>query len=158
MRTDHLTEAPVVNARMLIRRPVGEVFQAFVDPEITTRFWFTKSSGRLEPGAEVTWTWEMYCVSTLVTVHEVVENERIVVEWDSDAPTRIDWRFQPTEDGHTIVRITESGYHGTADEAVGRAIDSMGGFTMVLAAAKALLEHDIVLTVVADAHPAGGPE
>ena len=25
-----------------------EVFEAFVDPEITRRFWFTKSTGRLE--------------------------------------------------------------------------------------------------------------
>ena len=42
MRTD-----PVVTAAMLIRRPASEVFEAFVDPDITTKFWFTKSSGRL---------------------------------------------------------------------------------------------------------------
>ncbi|GAA2220699.1 hypothetical protein ACFY2R_22325 [Micromonospora olivasterospora] len=36
-----------------------------------------------------------------------------------------------------------------------RAIDSMGGFTMVLCACKALLEHGAVLTAVGDAHPAG---
>jgi len=33
--------------------------------------------------------------------------------------------------------------------------DSTGGFTMVLSALKALLEHDVVLTVVADKAPAG---
>ncbi|MBC7990984.1 MAG: polyketide cyclase, partial [Luteimonas sp.] len=27
---------------MLIRRPVAEVFEAFVDPAITSRFWFTR--------------------------------------------------------------------------------------------------------------------
>ena len=37
-------------AEMLIRRPAAEVFAAFVDPAVTTRIWFTKSSGRLEPG------------------------------------------------------------------------------------------------------------
>ena len=42
--------SPIVTAQMLVRRPVGEVFEAFVNPEITTRFWFTKSSGPLEPG------------------------------------------------------------------------------------------------------------
>ncbi len=30
-----LTQAPVAKAGMLIRRPVAEVFEAFVDPEIT---------------------------------------------------------------------------------------------------------------------------
>jgi catechol 2,3-dioxygenase-like lactoylglutathione lyase family enzyme len=33
---------------MLIRKPAAEVFEAFVDPDVTTHFWFTKGSGRLE--------------------------------------------------------------------------------------------------------------
>ena len=45
--------APVARAEMLIRKPVSLVFEAFVDPAITSRFWFTRGSGRLEPGAEV---------------------------------------------------------------------------------------------------------
>lgn len=40
-----LTQAPIAKAEMLIRKPVAEVFEAFVNPEITTKFWFTKSSG-----------------------------------------------------------------------------------------------------------------
>ena len=52
----------VVKAEMLIRRPVAEVFEAFVDPAVTTKFWFTKSSGRLEAGKRVRWDWEMYGV------------------------------------------------------------------------------------------------
>jgi uncharacterized protein YndB with AHSA1/START domain len=43
-----LTQAPVAKAEMLIRKPSAEVFEAFVNPEVTTKFWFTKSSGRLE--------------------------------------------------------------------------------------------------------------
>lgn len=51
---------PNVEASTLIRRPPAEVFAAFVDPAITTRFWFTKSSGALAPGATARWEWEMY--------------------------------------------------------------------------------------------------
>ena len=58
-----LRQAPVAKAQMLIRRPIGEVFEAFVDPAVTTRFWFTRSTGRLEEGKEVRWDWEMYDVS-----------------------------------------------------------------------------------------------
>ena len=52
----------VVEAQMLILRPISEVFEAFVNPEITTKFWFTRSSGRLELGKKVRWDWEMFGV------------------------------------------------------------------------------------------------
>ncbi len=146
---------PSAKAGMLIRRPVGEVLRAFVDPEITTKFWFTKSSGKLEPGAEVRWEWEMYGVSDTVSVKEVEENRRILVEWNSDSPKRIEWRFFSGEDDTTFVRITERGYEGNGDDIVAQALDSTEGFTIVLAALKALLEHDVILTAVADAHPEG---
>lgn len=150
-----IERVPSAEAGMLIRKPIGEVFRTFVDPEITTKFWFTKSSGKLEPGAEVRWEWEMHGVSTTVSVKEVEEDSRILVEWDPDSPTRVEWRFFAGEDGTTFVRITESGFQGTADEIVARALDSKGGFTIVLAALKALLEHGVALTLVADAHPEG---
>src|SRR5262245_3108575 len=47
--------APVSKTGMLIRRPVEDVFNAFIDPDITSKFWFTKSNGRLEPGRQVQW-------------------------------------------------------------------------------------------------------
>jgi uncharacterized protein YndB with AHSA1/START domain len=63
-----LKQPPVAKTGMLIRRPVADVFAAFIDPETTTKFWFTKSSGRLEPGKQVKWEWEMYGTSTQVIV------------------------------------------------------------------------------------------
>jgi uncharacterized protein YndB with AHSA1/START domain len=76
-----LTHVPVMKTGMLIRRPVAEVFEAFVNPDITTQFWFTTSSGRLEPGTQVEWAWEMYDVSAAVTVKAIEPNRRIVIEW-----------------------------------------------------------------------------
>ena len=70
-----LTQAPSAKAEMLIRKPVAEVFEAFVDPEITRRFWFTKSTGRLETGKHIVWTWEMYDMSIDVDVKEVNQIE-----------------------------------------------------------------------------------
>jgi hypothetical protein len=54
-----LTHPPVATTGMLIRRPVADVFEAFVDPRITTQFWFTKSNGRLEQGKQIQWDWEI---------------------------------------------------------------------------------------------------
>lgn len=48
---------------MVIRRPVAQVFDAFIDPAITSKFWFTKGSGRLDAGKRIRWDWEMFGVS-----------------------------------------------------------------------------------------------
>jgi uncharacterized protein YndB with AHSA1/START domain len=145
-----------VKIGMLIRRPPAEVFQALVDPAITTRFWFTKSSGKLVPGATIQWDWEMYGVSAKVSVKEVEENSRILFEWgDGDESTTVEFRFVPREDDTTYVDVTETGLAGNGDELDARAAGSTGGFTIALCALKALLEHDVVLSAVRDRFPKG---
>lgn len=151
-----LTRAPVVETGMLIRRPAAEVFEAFVDPDVTSRFWFTRGSGRLEAGRQVLWEWEMYGVSAPVDVKVVEPCSRIVIEWpDAGGPTTVEWRFTPVDDGSTFVSITNRGFAGSGDELVKQATDSTQGFTLVLAGLKALLEHGIQLNLVADRYPAG---
>jgi len=147
-----LTRIPEVTVQMRIRRPAREVFEAFVDPAVTTRFWFTRSSGRLEPGRQVRWEWEMYGVGTDVRVKEIEPERRILVEWD-DPPAPVEWRFDARPDDTTVVTITAGGFRGTGDETVAQAIDSVGGFSLVLAGAKAWLEHGIELGLVGDRHP-----
>src|SRR6185436_15613980 len=128
MKDFQLTELPIAKAEMLIRRPVAEVFEAFIDPEITTRFWFTKSTGRLEAGKHIVWTWEMYDHSTDVYVKEVVVNERILIEWGNyGSVTAVEWVFKPYEDDKTYVTITNSGFEGDGDKMVKDALDSKGG-------------------------------
>jgi uncharacterized protein YndB with AHSA1/START domain len=153
--TRQLTHIPNVNVGMLIRRPPDEVFQAFVDPAITTKFWFTNSSGKMMPGANLQWDWEMYGVSAKVRVKEVEDNSRILFEWDHDKAMTVELRFTPQGPDATYVRVTEAGLSGDGDEIVAHVADSTGGFTNVLCALKALLEHDVVLTVVLDHHPEG---
>lgn len=146
-----MNQVPVVKAEMLIRRPVAEVFEAFIDPAITTRFWFTKSSGRLEQGKRIRWDWEMYGVYDEIEVKEIEPNQRIRI--DSSDNTQVEWIFTSRAVNETFVTITNSGFTGTGDEMVSQAIDSMGGYTMVLCALKALLEHNIALNLVADKAP-----
>ncbi|MDH4619652.1 SRPBCC family protein [Brevibacillus sp. AY1] len=142
---------PVVQAEMLIRRPVEEVFEAFIDPEITTKFWFTKSSGRLEAGRRIRWDWEMYGVSDEIHVLEIEPNKRIRIE--SSDGTQTEWSFTSRAEQEAFVTITNTGFSGSNEDIVNQALDSMGGYTMVLCALKALLEHDISLNLVADRAP-----
>ena len=149
-----LQNAPTVKAQMLIRRPASEVFAAFVDPAITTKFWFTRSSGRLEPGKVVRWDWEMYGVGTDVHVKEVEQDRRILIEWEGQGGfCPVEWVFTPRADDTTFVTVSNWGFSGSDDEQVAQALDAMGGFSLVLAALKALLEHSITLKVVADHAP-----
>ena len=155
-----LKNAPVMSTGMLIRKPASEVFQALVDPAITTKFWFTKSTGRLAPGAEVQWTWEMYDVTGNVRVKEFEQDRLLIIEWGpaDGNMTTFEVRFDPHPGDTTFVDIKETGYTGeTGDEIVAQALGSTGGFSWMLSALKALLEHDIILRVVGDRFPDGKP-
>ncbi|HEU4333315.1 MAG TPA: SRPBCC family protein [Candidatus Eisenbacteria bacterium] len=140
---------PVARVQMLIRKPAAEVFEAFVDPSVTSRFWFTRGSGRLRAGETVTWHWDMYGASAKVAVKAVEPGRRIRIEW----PTPVEWMFTPRADDTTLVVVTASGFTGTDDGKVTQALDSMGGFSLMLAACKAYLEHGVTLGLVADHNP-----
>lgn len=156
MTTRQLTQAPIMKTGMLIRKPAAEVFEAFVDPDVTTKFWFTKGSGRLERGKQVQWEWEMYGISIPVTAKAIEPNTRIVIEWPGySGATRVEWTFASEKDGTTFVSITESGFSGDGDELVKQVSDSTQGFSLVLAGLKAFLEHGIRLNLVADRYPKG---
>ncbi|GAB2547857.1 SRPBCC family protein [Gracilibacillus alcaliphilus] len=147
-----LHQVPVVQAQMLIHRPISEVFEALVDPEITTKFWFTKSSGKLEEGKHITWAWEMFDISDTLYVKTLKKNEEILIEWSDGTQDR--WLFTSKQGSGTVVTIINSGFTGEGDDMVRHAIDSMGGFTMVLCGMKAWLEHQIALNLVLDGKPA----
>ncbi|WP_205313982.1 SRPBCC family protein [Pedobacter nanyangensis] len=140
---------PCVETQMLIRKPAAEVFNAFIDPAVTSNFWFTRSSGKLEAGKTITWHWEMYGVSAEVLVKEIVPNQKIIAEWDNPATT-IDFSFTPVNDQCTYVVIKNYGFHQTGDDLIAAIKDSTGGFTTVLDACKAYLEHGIQLNLVGD--------
>lgn len=119
---------------MLIRRPVAEVFEAIIDPAVTTKFWFTHSSGRLDEGKPVQWEWRMYGVSTRVAVSEIVPNEKITMQW-SDPPTTVEWTFTKMPGDATFLEVRNFGFAGSGDEQVNQAVGSTGGFALVLAGA-----------------------
>ena len=145
---------PTVEAQMLIRKPVSTVFQAFIDPELTKHFWFTKGSAKLEIGKIVTWEWEMYNFSTKVIAKEILIDKKISIEWfTTDPPTNVDFEFKTLSDGSTFVTIKHYGFNKTGDELLEVIKDSTGGFTIVLAGLKAFLEHNIDLNLILDKFP-----
>jgi uncharacterized protein YndB with AHSA1/START domain len=155
MTAIQLTAVPIMKTGMLVRRSAAEVFEALIDPAITTKFWFTRSTGRLEARKQVKWFWDMYDVSADVTVKTVESGKRIVIEWPAySGTTTVEWRFETLEDG-TFVHVTESGFTGDGDSLVKQVTDSTQGFSLMLAGLKAYVEHAVQLNLVADRYPKG---
>lgn len=143
---------PTVEAQMLVRKPVSIVFQAFIDPSITTKFWFTKSSGKLEVGKTITWEWEMYGVSDTIRVNEIVPDKKISIEWDNPATT-VDFEFTSLAEDQTYVIIKNYGFSQKGSDLIEAIKNNTGGFTTVLDGLKAWLEFEIELNLVKDKFP-----
>ena len=67
------------------------------------------------------------------------------------ARERLELLFDPG----TFVEVENRGFAGDGDAVVAQALDSVGGFTLVMAGAKAWLERGIELGLVRDRFPAG---
>jgi uncharacterized protein YndB with AHSA1/START domain len=140
--------APVVAVDMLVRRSVDKVYDAFVDPEKITQFWLARSSGRLERGAHVTWAFKVAGAQTEVEVVEARPGRLLDLRWDDGQPLRITF----TDRGPaTLVGIELTDFRGETPNAV--AIESMSGFTLVLASLKLWLEHGIAGDLMYDKFP-----
>ena len=145
---------PVARATTKVRRSPRDVFAAFADAGKMSRFWFTRYDDGLKAGEKSRWFLGPGddAFSFEVQVREVRVPDRLVIEWtgpDGNS-TQVTWSFEETGDGDTILTIEESGYVGSSEAVVRRALDSTGGFNQVIIAAKALVEHDVGVNVVND--------
>ncbi|USA45637.1 SRPBCC family protein [Acinetobacter sp. C26M] len=142
----------IIETQMLIRKPIHSTFEAFIDPEITSKFWFSSATGKLEQGKTVEWTWEKYQVSAKVKVTKIISNELIQIQWGEPSST-VDFIFEALNDNQTYVRIQNYNIPFQGDELISFIIDSTGGFTTVLDSLKAYLEHGLKLNLVQDKFP-----
>ena len=149
------------NVRIIVGRPVDEVFEAVADPkELSSYFTTAGASGRLESGKTVMWNFADFPGEFPVEVDEVVPDERITLRWEAAegeqvSPDGIDIKpagyqtivtmnFRPTDDGRTIVEIEERGWRET-ESGLQASYGNCMGWSQMLAALKAWKEHGINL-------------
>ncbi|MEM7256496.1 MAG: SRPBCC domain-containing protein [Pseudomonadota bacterium] len=140
-------------AQSFVRATPSDVFDAFVDAETMSNFWFTRRDNGLESGEIVYWYvgTEKDAYAIEVRVKELVKPESILIEWwGGEHFTDVHWQIRETEDGYTRLTIEESGFKGSTEEIVANGLNSTAGFNQVIIALKALLEHDAIINVVAD--------
>lgn len=135
-----------------ISRPCAEVYEAVADPRQLSQYFTTGGAkGRLEPGADVSWDFHDFPGAFPVTVIEAQPPRRLVIEWEGEATagengrTRVTFEFEPIDDDtRTLVTITESSWQATQAGAKS-AFGNCEGWTGMLAAMKAWIEHGIKL-------------
>ncbi len=148
-----MADALRAKAQILVRRPREDVFDAFIDPQIMSKFWFTRKDQGLREGETVTWyvgdARDAFEIEVRVT--SIERPSRINIAWGhGDQFTTVEWTF--AEEGRDVTRlvIEERGFSGSREEIVARALDSTSGFNQVVVAVKALLEHGAPINIVAD--------
>ncbi|KAF2418154.1 SRPBCC domain-containing protein [Microbacterium sp. B35-30] len=133
-----------------VARPAAEVYEAVADPEQLSRYFTTGGArGRLEQSADVTWDFADFPGRFPVTVVESNPPRRLVIRWEArdglEAETTTTFEFESIDDGErTLVTITESAWRADAAGAKS-AFGNCEGWTGMLAALKAWVEHGINL-------------
>jgi uncharacterized protein YndB with AHSA1/START domain len=133
--------------QLKIRKPAAKVFDAVVRPEKLSGYFVQAASGPLAEGVTVKWRFAEVPGEHDVIVRQVVEDQRIVLEWPApsgDCNTRVEMVFEPLDGQNTMVQIREFGFRedpAGIDEAYGNA----GGWMHMMCCLKAYLEYGINL-------------
>src|SRR5690242_11201294 len=111
---------PTYRVFMIVNRPPHEVFEAVADPAKLSHY-FTKggADGRLEPRATGSWDFRDFPGAFPVFVTGVMEDEKIVFEWQANEPgadyqVEVTIRFSEVAPGRTKVEVEERGWRTTA--------------------------------------------
>ena len=139
-------KALIVKASLQIQKPVNEVFEAIVDPDKMSKYFISKSSGRMEEGKNLIWEFPEFNVKAPVRVGKIETGKYISYYWsDEDGKELlVEMTLSPGENNSTIISITESSMK--YDEAGIKWLSgNTEGWANFLACLKAFLEYGINL-------------
>jgi uncharacterized protein YndB with AHSA1/START domain len=138
--------SPKFQVSLKIRKPVAEVYEAVVDPKKLSGYFVQSSTGPLVEGTTVKWSFAEAPEPFDVIVREVVENERIVLEWPGGHSyiTRVEIAFKPLDNGNTMVQISEGGWRLEKDD-IQLPCGNAGGWMHMMCSLKGYLDYGINL-------------
>ena len=135
-----------------INKPVTEVFAAVVEREKLEQYFTDSADSDIAPGKTVTWNWKDWGDHP-VTVDVFEENARIELllnsrDWKKTEEDHYDVRvimeFESTDDGNTVVSISEEGWK-TDVPGLKASHENCGGWMHMVVCLKAWVEHGIDL-------------
>ena len=127
----------VARAAMLIRRPATEVFDAFVQPGLITKFWLEGTSGPLGQGAQVEWQFMVPGATERVRVTAFDQPRHLAFAWSASGLV-VDMKFSEERKGITVVSVEVRGF--STEGGMDQVVNTTEGFCIVLCDLKVLLE------------------
>ena len=130
---------------MGILKPASEIFEAIVDPDKMNKYFISTSTGKMESGKTLTWTWDDFEGEHQVKVGKIEKDKVISFEWNgSGIKCVVVITFESKGNNHTLVKITESDW--PADyKGANQCMGQVEGWTHFLCCLKAYLEYGINL-------------
>ncbi|MDH3267488.1 MAG: SRPBCC domain-containing protein [Ignavibacteria bacterium] len=133
--------------QMGILRPTSEIFEAIVDPVKMNKYFISGSTGKMESGKSLTWTWKDFDAELQIKVGKVEKDKTVSFEWrGSGVECVVVITLETKGENHTLVKITESDW--PADyKGANQCMGQVEGWTHFLCCLKAFLEYGINLRV-----------
>ena len=133
--------------QMGILKPAHEVFEAIVDPDKMNKYFITTSTGRMESGKTLTWSWEDFDAAHEVKVQNVEKDKLVSFKWEgSGVEGLVVVTLEPKGENRTLIKISESDWPADLQGAT-KCMGQVEGWTHFLCCLKAYLEYGINLRV-----------
>lgn len=132
--------------RMKIEKPVGDVFEAFVDPSKIGGFWFSSSSERWEEGKVITLRYDEYEAQGDIKIKEIDLNEKIVFHWGTNEEgNKVTIILNELGHSESSIEITEEGFNENDENIISVMLDNKEGWVYMLTCLKGYLEFGVHL-------------
>jgi len=138
-----------INAKvqMGILKPVSEVFEAIVDPEKMSKYFISGSTGRMESGKNLIWTWPDFDGEIQIKVGKIEKDKVVSFEWGGSGNNCVVVvSLEAKSENKTLVIVTESDWPADYKGAK-QCMGQVEGWTNFLCCLKAYLEYGINLRV-----------
>src|SRR5690606_40683093 len=138
-------EKLTAKASIQIQKPIHEVFEAIVDPNKMSHYFIKGSTGRLETGKTIDWTFREFAESFPVTGKTIEADSYISFDWSGGtAGQLVEIHLSTYGDSSTVVKITEHEMNNNKDGIL-IMMRQTEGWANFLACLKAYLEYGINL-------------
>ncbi len=102
------TEKLEIEVAMQIRRPLHQVFEAIVNPNIMSYYFISKSTGLMEEGNELIWNFPEMEADCPVRIGKIIKDQYISFYWTIDEiELLVEMNLTERENNSTLVTITE---------------------------------------------------
>jgi len=99
-----------VNVKDRVLRPIADVFEAIINPEIISGYFISSASGRLKENETIIWSFSDVGGKMPVNVKKITDNELISFEWAASGETAlVNIRLTAIDEQTTSIEITEDG-------------------------------------------------